>query len=279
MPKVIATDLDGTLFYPRKPLRMISNKSLKFIQKFIDEGNRFVLVSGRNIKYCRKVQKKINRPLDIIGCNGAIIYIGDELIKESYFRNEDIARICDEIQKDYEPATISIMTSEENYFPKRENSFINLTFYRLWSFFEFKYKEPFNKSFRKFQEAFKNGKIYKILFVLGITQRAKTVAKEANKTIREKYKDYVESSWSNQAIELSPRGCSKAEGLKYYADYLMINRNDIYVVGDSGNDISMFKEFHDNSFCMSRSPLSVSKHSKRVIKHFWELEKHFEERK
>ncbi len=274
MPKVIATDLDGTLFFPRRRLRMISEKSIRFIRRFIDEGNRLVLVSGRNIEYCRKVQKRIGRHVDIVGCNGAYIYINDDLVKETCFDNERITQIVDEIQKQYNPATISIMTANKNYFPRKENSFINITFYRLYAFFEFVYKEKFNKSLRKYREAFREGKIYKILFVLGITNKAKKEAKLANKEIREKYKNELESSWSNQAIELSPAGCSKAEGLKYYADYLMINRNDIYVVGDSGNDISMFKEFHNNSFCMSRSSLSVSKHAKHIIKHFWEIEKH-----
>ena len=274
MPKVIATDLDGTLFFPKRRLRMISDRSIKFIRRFIDAGNRFILVSGRNIEYCRKVQKRIKRPVDIIGCNGAYIYIDDELVKESYFDNQKIDEIVRDIQDKYQPATTSIMTANKNFFPKRENSFINLTFFRLYSFFEFVYKEKFNKSLRRYREAFRSGKIYKVLFVLGITTKAKLQAKELNKIFREQYKDELESSWSNQGIELSPKGCSKAEGLKYYSDYLMINPSDIYVVGDSGNDISMFKAFHNNSFCMARSPLSVSKHAKHVIRHFWELEKY-----
>ena len=47
MGKVIATDLDGTLFYPKRRVRMIKSKSLKFLRRHIDNGGRLVLVSGR----------------------------------------------------------------------------------------------------------------------------------------------------------------------------------------------------------------------------------------
>ena len=77
-------------------------------------------------------------------------------------------------------------------------------------------------------------------------------------------------------IEFTPTNCSKAEGLKYYANYHKINAEDIFVVGDSGNDISMFTEFHENSFCMAQAPLSVSKYAKNQIRNFWELEKFIE---
>ena len=39
MNKVLATDLDGTLFYPKGRKRCIPKKNVKFLQDFIDDGN------------------------------------------------------------------------------------------------------------------------------------------------------------------------------------------------------------------------------------------------
>ena len=66
MAKVLVIDLDGTLFYPKKRVRMISRKNVKFIRRFIDDGNKVVICSGRNLPYAQKVIEKINRPLDVI---------------------------------------------------------------------------------------------------------------------------------------------------------------------------------------------------------------------
>ena len=46
--KLIATDLDGTLFYPKKRIKMISKKNLRFLRDRIDKENHIVIVSGRN---------------------------------------------------------------------------------------------------------------------------------------------------------------------------------------------------------------------------------------
>ena len=275
MAKVIATDLDGTLFYPKARIRMISPKSLKFLRNFIDEGGKVVLVSGRNLAYTKKVVEKIKRPVDVIGCNSSYIMSDGELIKESFFEPGRIREILRELDEEYHPKAVLMMAGESNFICKQsfKSAFYSLG-YKLWYFFQGVYREKFYLNDQKFYEALDTGKIYKIMLMFGVGKKAKVAAMEANKKIREKYKDEIEASWSDEAIEISPKDCSKANGLKYYLNYHKINASDIYVVGDSGNDISMFNEFYENSFCMMRAALSVSKHANHVIKHFWELEEY-----
>lgn len=275
MAKLIATDLDGTLFYPKKRVRMISHRSLKFLRKWIDEGNKVALVSGRNQEYCEKVLRKIDRPVDIIGCNSSYIIHDGKMIKESFFDADRLAIILDEIKEKYHPKAIMIMTGDKNFISKRSITDAWYTLgYKFWYFFQGVYREKFFISDKKFDSAIKSGKVYKVMIMFGINKKAKLKALQANKEIRKAYSNDLEASWSEQMIELSPFDCSKASGLKYYANYLMINHSDVYVVGDSGNDISMFNEFYENSYCMQRAPLSVSKYANHVIKHFWELEKY-----
>ncbi len=274
MAKLIATDLDGTLFYPKKRIKMISKKSLLFLRNHIDKGGKLVLVSGRNSEYLKKVVRRINRPVDLIGCNAAYIMANNEVIKSENFEAKSTRIALEEIERDLPVKGFFIM-SEDNRFVLRDK-FANRVYriaYKFWNFFQGVYREPSIVSKNQFYEIIDSGKAKKIMIFFGIGKRNILRSKETNKYLVEKYSHLFEPSWSNEFIELSPKGCSKSLGLKYYADYININHSDVYVVGDSGNDISMFKEFPENSFCMSHASLSVSKYAKHVIKSFDDLEK------
>lgn len=277
MAKVLATDLDGTLFFPKKRIRMIHPKSLQFLRRFIDDGNKVVLVSGRNQNYAEKVIKKIKRPVDAIGCNASYILSNGELIKETYFDNKEAMNIINEITRKYKVIAMMIFTKEGNYISKETFSFFYMIGYLGWYHYQGALKEKFHfVNAKKFRKALETTHIRKVMLMFGLGEEGKVLANKANKEIREKYADLFEASWSGEMIEFSPNTCSKAEGLKYYANYHKINANDIIVVGDSGNDISMFNEYQENSFCMDMAPLSVSKYAKHTIKNFWDLEKFIE---
>lgn len=274
MAKLIATDLDGTLFYPKKRIKMISKKSLKFLRHHIDNGGRLVLVSGRNSEYLKKVVERINRPVDLIGCNSAFIMADNKIIKSSYFEPKSTRIALEEIERDLPIKGFFIMSEDNRFICRNKFKFWIYRFaYQLWNFFQGVYREPSIVSEEQFYEIIDSGKAKKIMVFFGIGKKNILRSKESNKYLVEKYSDLFEASWSNEFIELSPKGCSKSSGLKYYADYININHSDVYVVGDSGNDISMFKEFPENSFCMSHASLSVSKYAKHVIKSFSDLEK------
>ena len=144
--------------------------------------------------------------------------------------------------------------------------------YHFWNFFQGVYKNKFNIDKSKFVEEIEHGKVYKVMIMFGLGEKNKMKAKDANKELRDKFGDMAEFSWSGEMIEITPRGCSKANGLKFYEEYFNIKHSDIYVVGDSGNDISMFNEYQENSFCMSHAPLSVSKYAGHTLKRFSDLE-------
>ncbi len=274
MGKLIATDLDGTLFYPKKRIYMIKRKSLLFLRKHIDNGGKLVLVSGRNSEYLQKVVRRIDRPVDVIGCNASFIISDNKVIRDVGFDVDKTKEVLKKIEKEFSTKGMFTMSSD-NRFVIREKfrSRIYRIVYKIWNFFQGVYKEPSVVSKEQYNEIIDSGKAKKIMIFFGVGHKNVLRSKEANKIIREKYGDVVESAWSNEFIELSPAGCSKSEGLKYYADYHKINHSDVYVVGDSGNDISMFNEFSENSFCMSHASLSVSKYAKHVIKRFSDLEK------
>lgn len=273
MPKVIATDLDGTLFYPKKTVRMISSPNRKFLQKFIDEGNRVVIVSGRNHYFSNKVVEKIGRPVDIIGCNSAYIKINGQIVKETFFPKKRIKEILDEITKDFHPMGYFLMSKEENFVINKKGvrsivGFVYFCYYTAQGV----YREPYYQSEELFVKEINKGQVYKIMVFIGAGKKRKARAKEINKILRERYGEEIESSWIGEFIELTPKQCSKANGIKFYLDYLNIDYDDVMVVGDSGNDISMFAEFPDHSFCMEHASPTVKKYAKHTIRRFSDLE-------
>ena len=44
---VIATDLDGTLFYPKRPLHIIAKRNRVFLNRFTNDGGLLVLSTSR----------------------------------------------------------------------------------------------------------------------------------------------------------------------------------------------------------------------------------------
>ena len=278
MAILLATDLDGTLFYPKRRIRLVSNKVKKFIQKFIDEGNYFSVVSGRNMGPANRVYKRLQRQGYAVGCNGAYITEKGKVINSQTIEPNALLELIEYTEKNYKIKEFYVMTDNDEFIMR--NKFKSL-FYRfvnfLWYFYQGALRNPYYVDEEKFYEAIKTGHAFKLMIMFGVSKKAIKTSEEANKDLYKKFGDRLECSWSNEFIEISPYGCSKSNKLKFLADYLKINHNDIFVVGDSGNDISMFKTFQEHSFCMSHAPLSVSKHAKYKIKRFEDIEKNLDE--
>lgn len=51
MIKVIATDLDGTLFYPKRKLHLISKKNKQFLQNALESGKRNNSSNWKKLSY------------------------------------------------------------------------------------------------------------------------------------------------------------------------------------------------------------------------------------
>ena len=269
MAKLLATDLDGTLFYPKKRIRLISPRTRKFIRSFIDEGNHFVVVSGRNIGPCNRPFKKLEREGIAIGCNGSFVTANGQLIKTTTFEPSVLHKVIDYVKSHFQIRGMYVMSKDDEFI--QEHKFKSL-FYRfvnaLWYFYQGALRNPCKTSKELFDKIINEGRCLKLMIMFGVSKKSQKRCSEANKELYKEFGNEIEASWSNQMIEISPYGCSKSNGLKFIENYLKINHDDVFVVGDSGNDISMFKEYQEHSFCMKHAPLSVSKYAKHTIRRF-----------
>lgn len=278
MNKVIATDLDGTLFYPKDKRRMISKKNLYFVQSFIDNGGKFVVVSGRSHAYGLKVKKVIDRDIDIISFNGGSIYKGDEIIYAQSLDNKEVESLINDIFTSYKIFSCLIFTDRGTYIRgKKKDSKFTFFFGKIYMYSQGAYAEEAYFSKGEYEKALKNEKIYKILILFGITPKAKKRAMETNKVIRNTYKN-IEASWVKNCIEITPKNISKGDAVKKYCEYCGYNEDDIYVVGDSGNDISMFKVFNKHSFVMGHASNIIKKYARYILNKYEDLSRYIYEK-
>ena len=275
MAKLLALDLDGTLFYPKQIKRCIPKKNIKFLRKWIDAGNKVVLVSSRSHQFTEKLEKEIQRPVDYINCTSSQIYHDGKLIRDVYMPKQDFPETIKKIDEKYKPIGY-LMTSKNYPLIIRDNHRISSFFlylYKIYWLFQFSCREPYILDNDVFDKELKEGEIYKMMIFFGIGKNKNKVCKEINKELREHFPD-IESSWVGIVNEITPTNCNKGAGLEFYCNALKINPNDVYVVGDSGNDITMFTKFHEHSFCMAHAYPSVKKYAKYVISRVFKLEKH-----
>lgn len=274
--KVLACDLDGTLFFPKQRKRFVSKKNTAFLRKFIDSGNRVLLVSSRSEDFIKKVIAEIDRPIDYIAVTGAIISANNELIRYETINNEELKTVLDEITKKYNPLGFSLTTSQFANAVKSTQKISGslLIFYKIWyKWFFGIYQESFVVSNELTDKEIKQGEVYGARLFFGIKLKKNKINKEINKELRENHPE-IEASWIGMVIEISPRDCSKATALEIYAEHQHIAKEDIYVIGDSGNDISMFIKFHENSFVMMHAFPSVKKYAKHEVSRVYKLDKY-----
>ena len=149
--KVIATDLDGTLFYPKRRITMIPKKNVLFLRRFIDEGGKELLVSGRNLDYLNKVKKKLDRPVDLAGCNGAFIKVEDTFIKQSYMNNQRLLLDLKRMKEMFHFPGIFIMSKEYNFVvPRRVFGLSNRIAFFMYQFYQGVYQEKTTRNDKEY---------------------------------------------------------------------------------------------------------------------------------
>jgi len=274
MSKLLATDLDGTLFYPKRMRRCICKKNVKFLRKWIDDGNSVVLISSRSYEFCERLKKEIDRPVDFICCTGGQIFVDDKQIKNKKIDNKDLRKMLSEVDETYKPVSF-LMTTKNWPIIINNNGRVPKIFillYKLYWFFLFSYREKYIMSNDIFYDELDNSDIYKVMIFFGFRRNKNKISKEINKKIREQYPE-IETAWVSTVNEITPLNCNKGASLEFYVNYKGIDPNEVYVVGDSGNDIEMFKKYHKNSYCMRHSYPSVKKYATHQISRVYKLEK------
>ena len=191
--KVLVSDFDGVFFNENY------EKNIELVNKFVDQGNIFVIATGRNISDLRKD-------------------MNNYFIKCSYFICNDGATIFDQFmnviyRKDIDPKLVRIMYGAlANVSCVSEVYLDNSTAYMT------DVNRPTNK------------------IVAKIVNRNK--CEELAKKINEFYPElfaYVSRNWLN----ITNSALTKVSGVHFLEKYYNFDNYDIYAIGDGLNDVSL----------------------------------------
>lgn len=223
---IIASDFDGTISYQGK----ISDEDKKAIHTFREKGNKFGIVTGRDVDLAQWIKQENGLEFDfVICCTGGVIKDGDGRI--IYQKKGKMGHFVSElIEKAKELGAYGFAIGD--VLLKCIVDIKGLIPARLDALTEFTHA---NTGF--------------------ITEENATAFTEF---VNKNYSDKISAHQNGTAVDMPPAYTSKVTGIYEYAK--MFDNPEIYAVGDNFNDIPMIKEF--NGYAVSNAKEEVKKSAK-----------------
>jgi 5-amino-6-(5-phospho-D-ribitylamino)uracil phosphatase len=207
----VVTDLDNTLLRRDK---MLSDYTVSVFERLRQRGVRVVLATARHLAATLDYQERI-QPDGLALSNGAVIYAGNQIVKEFTMPSETANALLLELAASGKMLKISARGQQAVY-----STAPDLT-YEWQTFCDFKgpIVDPISHlSFRCEDEAFA-------------------------RTIINRYRDL--EFWHNSGdilYDVNPLGVTKANAVNFLADYFHIPLQQIAAFGDDHNDLAMLRQ-------------------------------------
>lgn len=224
MKKIIFSDIDRTLAIEG----VVSNKNVKYIKKYVDKENLFVLVSGRTILYTKNISAKVKASKYIICNNGAVTYD---------YENDKVISI-EKIPFYLVKKVFDIANKHESRFiiGTKNNTYVNKKIYE---------NEILIKDITK--DFYDNNVICQITISNKDKEVIKKIIDEVIKIndikITNKSRSLYDDSYitnGNIWIDITSKNVNKGKAVLNLLNYLNINLEDSVRIGDDLNDLSMF---------------------------------------
>lgn len=210
--KLIATDYDGTLkFKDERGYLSSNNQAIKLWQA---QGNKIALVTGRSLKSIINEQAIYNYDFDYyLACNGAVFSDRNfNIISTQCIDHNLVIKLINFIQE-YQFKNIILAGVNDRI--AIENNQLDVA-----------------------QDFLKSNQISQIVINFDHDE-------EIIDQIREKILENFELSALRNicCIDIVKKGIDKNYGVKLLKDYLSLNPNNIYCIGDSDNDLPMLVNY------------------------------------
>ena len=265
MIKLIASDLDGTLL--DEPNR-ISKINLDAIEYAYSKGARFCFATGRDLQSVKDISCSLkHKPILILG-NGSQTYDENEqLIFQDFFKNEYLKEVCHIMDRHDVP--YMIFTSDGFYTTKNPKEVRERFIERIAKIKNDTYAHIFATNPDKpcnnlvqIQDMNRFVKEKKILKVEGFHYHSKPVEEVKKELVSYNELSYLSTGRNN--VEVTNKSATKGNALKKYCEYMNIQEDEVIVLGDSHNDLSMFEQF-TYSFAPENSAQEVKDKAYQVV--------------
>ncbi len=265
MIKILATDLDGTLFYPKRKIKMVTNANRRLLRDFENAGGEVVLVTGRSMATADKINRKLKTHVALLGCDGAFVYDEGKMKDRHPIDRKDLMELYMRMRAEY--GIIGWLAFDDTKAVKIAPTNISkLLSFGAWlfNFFQGAYAEKYVFSEKVMIETLANKDVYKVMPMFGISKKASEKAKQALMALNDIFGQKLSIVAASQALEITAGGINKAKTLLEYIKERDIKPEEVAVCGDSDNDLSLFENFQ-HSFAMESGEESVKSKASAII--------------
>ena len=275
MIKVIASDLDGTLFGSESK---IAPETLAAVKRACEAGIRFIITTGRNFRGVMKELEDADLTCDYILCSGAEVRNSkQEIVSQVPISMELCGEVYEVLQK--YPVSVIFGTDEYDYQIGTYEEVEKQTVSRLNSYFSeigiselqkaqmFGERMDTTKVVKNFQELNNTGvPVYKLFLFSDDREMLAEIDKELAKQ-----KQIAVSSSFPTNLEITDVRAQKGPVLKEYIESLGYQMEEVMTFGDSRNDESMLSMDFGATIAMANADEELKKVAKYITKSNVEL--------
>ena len=224
MVKLVVSDMDGTLLAQNS---VLGERAIRMIQKLKEKGILFTMATGRSQCLSEEYEKLLNLEIPYIACNGAVILKRGEIIKQHQIALKGLRPLVEEADRLDMSVVFSIGGSEFYY---KETPWI-LEKRREEGF----YQNPMILT----DEIWDRTYLEKLMIMDNCRTGRITLMEEM---CRKLPPEYGFTRYTNMSVEIVNCRATKAEGVRFLADYLGIPMDEVMAIGDHKNDCEMLTE-------------------------------------
>ena len=266
MSKLLASDIDGTLLLNKK----IHHKSIENIDRFKNDGNLFILSTGRALCELDSIINEYKLDVDAyVLCNGAFILDKSLNIIEDFKIDSDIVYKISKYVLSTNNFTLSVLDGYKSYLIKSKNILKARNLFNLNSLKKI-YKMLINKSSNlellNLNHLKDNDLNINIMSIYSLNDNVEK-AENLKNYLNDEFGEYITAYRNKYFVDVVFKGCSKATGIEKVCKNFNLADNNVYVIGDSWNDLSMFERY-DNSYTFTYAEKTLQKKANKVIDSF-----------
>lgn len=266
MSKLLASDIDGTLLLNKK----IHHKSIENIDRFKNDGNLFILSTGRALCELDSIINEYKLDVDAyVLCNGAFILDKSLNIIEDFKIDYDIVYKISKYVLSTNNFTLSVLDGYKSYLIKSKSILKARNLFNLNSLKKI-YKMLINKSSNlellNLNHLKDNDLNINIMSIYSLNDNVEK-AENLKNYLNDEFGEYITAYRNKYFVDVVFKGCSKATGIEKVCKNFNLADNNVYVIGDSWNDLSMFERY-DNSYTFTYAEKTLQKKANKVIDSF-----------
>lgn len=213
--KMLASDFDGTLFFKDQGIK---KEDIKKIKEFQAKGHLFGMSTGRDYQGIIKITDEYGIHLDfLVLASGSKLYDN----KHQLIMNKPLdKKIITDIFKATQLPQEYMLFGEKQIYLIHPKQYVN--------------------SGKEVKDPSEIDEDNYAFLAIHFNEGEEKQAQATTDFINTHFKNQVVAYRNTINVDITRSGCSKGLGVLKMAEYLNISKEDIYVIGDSMNDIPMF---------------------------------------